>query len=94
MIEKFSTLTFTDAALVQVRSIMIENGAYRAKLRVAVSGGGCTGFEYAFSFVGSANEDDFQMEQGGVPVVVDPTSMQYLSGAEIDCEGAVTLTTL
>lgn len=66
---------------------MIENGAYGAKLRVSVSGGGCSEFQYVFSFIGEVLEDDFQIEQGGVQIVVDPVSMQYLSGAEIDCEG-------
>jgi iron-sulfur cluster insertion protein len=88
VISDFSpTLTFTEDALSQVRLLLAGNGDGGLKLRVSVSGGGCSGFRYGFSFEEQAAEDDFQFEKSDVTVLIDPSSMQYLAGAEIGYEG-------
>jgi len=84
--ESSPVINFTDDALAHIRELIIENGDYGLKLRVAVSGGGCSCFQYGFSFEDTIEEDNFQMEQGGVAILVDATSMQYLAGAEISYE--------
>lgn len=77
-------LIFTDAAAAKVRELIEEEGNNALKLRVFVSGGGCSGFQYGFSFDEEAAEDDTRIENGGVTLLVDPLSFQYLMGAEID----------
>jgi len=77
-------LIFTDAAAAKVKSLIEEEGNPDLKLRVFVSGGGCSGFQYGFTFDEVANEDDTAMEKNGVTLLVDPMSFQYLMGAEID----------
>ncbi|MBW3568362.1 MAG: iron-sulfur cluster insertion protein ErpA [Proteobacteria bacterium] len=77
-------LLFTDAAARKVRELIEEESNESLKLRVFVSGGGCSGFQYGFTFDEDVAEDDTQVENGGVVLLVDPMSFQYLMGAEID----------
>ncbi|MDR2924758.1 MAG: iron-sulfur cluster insertion protein ErpA [Azoarcus sp.] len=77
-------LVFTDSAVGKVRELIEEEGNSALKLRVFVSGGGCSGFQYGFTFDEEANEDDVSFEKGGVTLLVDSMSYQYLVGAEID----------
>ncbi len=77
-------LTFTDNAANKVKELIQEEGNPALKLRVFVTGGGCSGFQYGFTFEEAANEDDTAMEKNGVTLLIDPMSYQYLVGAEID----------
>jgi len=77
-------LVFTDSAAGKVRQLIDEEGNPNLKLRVFVQGGGCSGFQYGFTFDEDVSDDDTQMEKGGVVLLIDPMSMQYLTGAEID----------
>jgi iron-sulfur cluster insertion protein len=77
-------LQFTSAAAGKVRALLDEEGNPALKLRVFVAGGGCSGFQYGFSFDDSAADDDTVVERDGVALLVDPMSIQYLTGAEID----------
>ena len=77
-------LVFTDAAAAKVADLIAEEGNPELKLRVFVQGGGCSGFQYGFTFDEEVNEDDTQVENGGVTVLVDSMSIQYLTGAEVD----------
>lgn len=77
-------LNFTDSAAGKVRELIEEEGNPELKLRVFVTGGGCSGFQYGFTFDEVANDDDTLLEKGGVTLLIDPMSYQYLVGAEID----------
>ena len=77
-------LVFTDAAAAKVADLIAEEGNPELKLRVFVQGGGCSGFQYGFTFDDAVNEDDTQFEKNGVTLLVDSMSFQYLVGAEID----------
>ncbi len=77
-------LSFTAAAAAKVRELALEEGNAALKLRVYISGGGCSGFQYGFSFDEQAGADDLIIERDGVALLVDPLSLQYLAGAEID----------
>jgi iron-sulfur cluster insertion protein len=77
-------LVFTDAAAGKVRELIAEEGNPALKLRVYISGGGCSGFQYGFTFDDARAEDDFALDKDGVTLLVDPLSLQYLAGAEID----------
>ena len=77
-------LVFTDSAANKVRELIEEEGNPGLKLRVFVSGGGCSGFQYGFTFDEEVNEDDTAYEKNGVTLLIDPMSYQYLLGAEID----------
>ncbi|MDD5248793.1 MAG: iron-sulfur cluster insertion protein ErpA [Rhodocyclaceae bacterium] len=77
-------LVFTDNAANKVKELIMEEGNPELKLRVFVTGGGCSGFQYGFTFEETANEDDTAMEKNGVTLLIDPMSYQYLVGAEID----------
>ncbi len=77
-------ILFTDSAANKVKMLMVEEGNADLKLRVFVSGGGCSGFQYGFSFDEVINDDDTVMNKNGVQLLVDPMSFQYLVGAEID----------
>lgn len=82
-------LIFTDSAAAKVKTLIDEEGNPELKLRVFVTGGGCSGFQYGFTFDESANEDDTSMVKNGVTLLIDAMSYQYLVGAEIDYqEGA------
>ncbi|MCA3143574.1 MAG: iron-sulfur cluster insertion protein ErpA [Betaproteobacteria bacterium] len=82
-------LVFTDNAAEKVRQLIEEEGNDALKLRVFVSGGGCSGFQYGFTFEEQAQEDDTAMEKDGVTLLIDPMSYQYLVGAEIDYQESV-----
>ena len=77
-------LVFTDAAAAKVKNLIEEEGNADLKLRVFVQGGGCSGFQYGFTFDEVVNEDDASMEKNGVTLLIDSMSYQYLVGAEID----------
>ncbi|TAK76466.1 MAG: iron-sulfur cluster insertion protein ErpA [Aquabacterium sp.] len=77
-------IVFTDAAAGKVRELVDEEGNPDLKLRVFVQGGGCSGFQYGFTFDEIVNEDDTTMEKNGVMLLIDAMSLQYLVGAEID----------
>ena len=77
-------LVFTDSAADKVRDLVAEEGNPDLKLRVFVQGGGCSGFQYGFTFDEAVNEDDTQMQKNGVTLLIDSMSLQYLMGAEID----------
>ena len=77
-------LVFSDSAAGKVKQLIDEEGNTELKLRVFVSGGGCSGFQYGFTFDEVQNEDDTVMEKNGVMLLIDPMSYQYLAGAEID----------
>ena len=83
MLEQES-LVFTDAAAHKVKALVEEEANDNLKLRVFISGGGCSGFQYGFTFDENIQEGDTQVEKGGVVLLVDPMSFQYLRGAEID----------
>lgn len=77
-------LVFTDSAATKVKQLIEEEGNPELKLRVFVTGGGCSGFQYGFTFDEATNEDDTTLQKGGVTLLIDPMSLQYLVGAEID----------
>jgi iron-sulfur cluster insertion protein len=77
-------LVFTDSAADKVKQLIDEEGNSDLKLRVFVTGGGCSGFQYGFTFEETRNDDDTIMEKNGVFLLIDPMSYQYLVGAEID----------
>lgn len=77
-------LNFTDAAAAKVKTLIEEEQNDELKLRVFVSGGGCSGFQYGFTFAETVDEGDTIVEKAGVSLLVDPMSFQYLVGAEID----------
>ncbi|MFT5082957.1 MAG: iron-sulfur cluster insertion protein [Lentisphaeria bacterium] len=76
----------TEKALAKVRDLIDEEGNEDLKLRVFVTGGGCSGFQYGFAFDEAFAEDDAQINKGGVTVVVDAMSYPYLVGAQLDYE--------
>ena len=75
---------FTDAAADKVKQLIDEEGNPDLKLRVFVQGGGCSGFQYGFTFDEEVNEDDTVMNKNGVQLLIDSMSYQYPVGAEID----------
>jgi iron-sulfur cluster insertion protein len=77
-------LVFSDAAARKAKALITEEDNSDLKLRVFVTGGGCSGFEYGFTFDEDLEEDDTTFENDGVALVVDALSYQYLAGAEID----------
>ena len=78
------SLVFTDAAANKVKQLIDEENNDNLKLRVFVSGGGCSGFQYGFTFDENLQDGDTAVENAGVTLLVDPMSFQYLMGAEID----------
>lgn len=77
-------LQFSSAAAHKVRELVAEEGNDALKLRVYIQGGGCSGFQYGFEFDESQAEDDLAIQTDGVTLLVDPLSLQYLMGAEVD----------
>ncbi len=75
---------FSDSAASKVSELIAEEGNPDLKLRIYVSGGGCSGFQYGFAFEEATGSDDLVIDKGGVRVLIDPVSLQYLSGAEVD----------
>ena len=82
-------LIFSDSAAGKVKQLIDEEGNPELKLRVFVSGGGCSGFQYGFTFDEVTNEDDTVLEKDGVTLLIDPMSYQYLVGAEIDYQESI-----
>ena len=85
-VESFTptAIQFSQGAASKVKSLVDEEGNPRLKLRVFVTGGGCSGFQYGFTFDEDVADDDTSIEREGVSLVVDPMSYQYLAGAEVD----------
>ena len=77
-------VTFSDAAARKVKRLIDEENNPNLKLRVYISGGGCSGFQYGFSFDDKVGDGDVTVENGDVALVIDPMSYQYLIGAEVD----------
>ena len=77
-------LAVSPAAVAKVRELLAEEGNDALKLRVYISGGGCSGFQYGFTFDEEQAEDDLAIDREGITVLVDPMSLQYLMGAEVD----------
>ena len=82
-------IVFTDSAAAKVADLIAEEGNPDLKLRVFVTGGGCSGFQYGFTFEDSVNEDDTQVVRDSVTLLIDPMSLQYLLGAEIDYQDSL-----
>lgn len=80
---------FSDSAAFKVRDLIAEEGNPNLQLRVYVSGGGCSGFQYGFAFEESAGAGDTALELHGVRVLIDPVSLQYLAGAEVDYQDSL-----
>lgn len=81
-----SPISFSDSAAAKVRALRDEEGNPALKLRVYITGGGCSGFSYGFSFDENRQEDDTLVENGDVALLVDAMSIQYLMGSEVDYE--------
>jgi iron-sulfur cluster insertion protein len=77
-------VSFSDAAAKKVKNLIAEEKNPNLKLRIYISGGGCSGFQYGFSFDENVGEGDVTVENDGVALVIDPMSYQYLIGAEVD----------
>ena len=88
-IEMPTPINFSDNAVKKVKELIEEEGTPDLKLRVFVSGGGCSGMQYGFTFEESMNEDDTKVEKDNVMLLIDPMSLQYLTGAEIDYQNNV-----
>ena len=82
--EMLMTLNFTDSAAAKVKSLIEEEGNPELKLRIYVSGGGCSGFQYNFAFDEAVNEDDTMIVKNGVSLLIDAMSYQYMEGASVD----------
>ena len=83
-VEMPTPINFSDNAVKKVKELIAEEGTPDLKLRVFVSGGGCSGFQYGFTFDENIQDGDTKVEKNGVTLLVDPMSFQYLTGAEID----------
>ncbi len=77
-------IVFTSAAARKVQQLIMEEANPNLKLRVYISGGGCSGFQYGFSFDEERSDDDIAVVNDGVTLLIDPLSFQYLMGAEVD----------
>ena len=77
-------LDFTSAAAAKVAALIAEEGNPALKLRVYITGGGCSGFQYGFEFDEAQGDDDLALQRDAVALLVDPLSLQYLMGAEVD----------
>jgi len=77
-------LVFTEAAAAKVRELILEEANPNLKLRVYITGGGCSGFQYGFTFDEATDEGDIAVQRDEVTLLVDPLSFQYLEGAEVD----------
>ncbi len=75
---------FTDSAAHKVKTLIDEEGNPKLSLRVYITGGGCSGFQYGFTFDEEINSDDYIVENKTVRLLIDPMSYMYLQGAEID----------
>lgn len=86
MTSSATSIQLTDRAADKVRQLRSDEGNQNLKLRVYITGGGCAGFSYGFTFDESVNDDDTVVENGDVTLLVDPMSIQYLSGSQVDYE--------
>ena len=77
-------IAFSDTAARRVRQLIEQKGSEDLLLRVYIQGGGCSGFQYGFTFESQASDEDMVVDNDGVKLVVDPMSFQYLMGAEVD----------
>jgi len=83
-VETQDPLVFTSAAAKKVSELIVEEGNQELMLRIYVQGGGCSGFQYGFTFDESINDGDEKIVTDGVTLLIDPMSLQYLMGAEVD----------
>ncbi len=79
-----AAMQFTHDAASKVKALVEEEGNPKLKLRVFITGGGCSGFQYGFTFDEEISDDDTIVDREGVSLVIDPMSFQYLAGAEVD----------
>jgi len=84
--EGSTPLNVSAAVVDKVGAMLVEEGDPNLKLRIFVTGGGCSGFQYGFAFDDAAKDDDLCVEVGAIKVLVDSASLQYVMGAEIDYE--------
>ena len=84
-----AALNISDAVVSKVSEMLAEENDPSLRLRIFVTGGGCSGFQYGFSFDDTAKDDDLEISKGGVRVLVDAMSLQYLMGADIDYEDSL-----
>lgn len=82
-------LNISDAVVSKVGAMLEEENDPELRLRIFVTGGGCSGFQYGFSFDDAVKEDDVEVVRGGIRVLVDAMSLQYLMGADIDYEDSL-----
>lgn len=82
--QKMEIVKVTPSAVKKIKSLIEAENTPDLKLRMFVEGGGCSGFQYGFTFDDAANEDDFQIDLDGVTFLIDSMSSQYLQGAEVD----------
>jgi iron-sulfur cluster insertion protein len=87
--EGASALNISDAVVSKVGDMLAEENDPNLRLRIFVTGGGCSGFQYGFSFDDTVKEDDLEVTKGAVRVLVDAMSLQYLMGADIDYEDSL-----
>ena len=83
-VTKVSPIIFTQAASIKAKTLITEEENDALKLRVYVTGGGCSGFQYGFTFDEKQADDDLVIEREGVSLVVDSLSFQYLVGSKVD----------
>ncbi|WP_424194771.1 iron-sulfur cluster insertion protein ErpA [Ampullimonas aquatilis] len=86
VMEAPSVMNVSEGAVSKIAELVAEEGDPNLSLRIYVTGGGCSGFQYGFAFENSCNEDDTRIEKSGITLLVDPMSLQYLAGANIDYE--------
>jgi iron-sulfur cluster insertion protein len=84
VLEQPQLVKMAPGAIAKIKELIAEENNPNLKLRMFVSGGGCSGMQYGFTFEESSNEDDFDLEFEGIHVLVDSMSSQYLHGAEVD----------
>jgi len=87
--EGASALNISDAVVAKVGDMLAEENDPNLRLRIFVTGGGCSGFQYGFAFDDAVKDDDLEITQGAVRVLVDAMSLQYLMGADIDYEDSL-----
>jgi|SRR5690554_5220144 len=85
-VEQAMPIEFSESAAKRVHDLLAEEENKNLKLRVFITGGGCSGFQYGFTFDEKQSDDDFKVERNGVALVVDPMSLQYLVGGVVDYE--------
>jgi iron-sulfur cluster insertion protein len=84
LMEQPNFVTVNPGAIAKIKELIAEENNPNLKLRMFVSGGGCSGFQYGFTFDEEVNEDDFNLEFDGIHLLIDSMSSQYLHGAEVD----------